>query len=193
MTEAQGMEYKTEYRLLLTQVQWMCTMLGMARLKDIVRGLGEQTAKQHEALTKANDELSKLRTAVQRFRELEKSVRANEDSLRIGLALLLNGVPQKINPDGDAYVTDADMEELREQAGLFVAGPSDLELSKFPLWKVMREILKQTAEIRVYELEDHLKSFGVKAARSAIESALATHANQFRIIKRGREKFVSLK
>jgi hypothetical protein len=192
MTQTQEMDHHNEYRLLLTSVQSLYSVFDVARLKDIVRGLSEQTTKQHEALVGANDELSKLRSAVQRFRELEKSVRVGEDSLRIGLALLLNGIRLKLNLDGDAYATKVNINELQDQAGFFV-DPQALDLSKFPLWKVMREILKQTAEIRVYELESHLKSFGAKASRSAIESALITHKSQFRTTPRGREKFVSLK
>ena len=70
---------------------------------------------------------------------------------------------------------------------------TDLDVSRFPLWKIIREIIRQVTEIRVYELEAHLRGFGVKTTRSAIESALLTHRKEFRIEKRGREKFVSLK
>jgi hypothetical protein len=182
-----------DYTLLLTNVQYMCSLFGMARLKDILRGLSEQAAEQYQELVKANDELSKLRDAARRFRTLEESVKREEESMRIGLALLIS-VPQKVKLDSDAYASTyrGELEEMREQAGLFVAA-DDLDLSRFPLWKVMREILRQTSEIRVYELESHLKSFGVKAARSAIESALLTHGKDFKVSKRGREKFVSLK
>ena len=187
-----NVEHQTDYTLFLTSVQSLCIVLGVARLRDIVRGIGEQAARQHKGLVSANDELSKLREAARRFRELEESVRSEEESLKIGLALLFN-VPQKVNLNGDAYnACEKEIGEMEDQAGVFIEG-EDLDLSSFPLWKVMREILKQTTEIRVYELESHLKSFGIRAARSAIESALTTHRKDFKIAKRGREKFVSLK
>jgi hypothetical protein len=185
------MERQNDSTFLLTIVQRMCSLIDVARLRDIVSGLGEQTARQHKSLVASNDELSKLRAAAERFRVLEKSVRADEESLKIGIALLLN-FPQKDNLHADAYPREDDAIDLRDDAGVIFSF-DDLELSDFPLWKVMREVLRQTPEIRVFELESHLKSFGVKAARSAIESALATHGSQFRVTKRGREKFVSLK
>ena len=91
-----NVEHQTDYTLFLTGVQSLCIVLGVARLKDIVRGIGEQAARQHKGLVSANDELSKLREAARRFRELEESVRSEEESLKIGLALLFN-VPQKGN------------------------------------------------------------------------------------------------
>jgi len=47
--------------------------------------------------------------------------------------------------------------------------------------------------MRVYEIEAHLKSFGLQVNRMAIESALKTHHKQFHITNRGREKFVAWK
>ncbi len=180
-----------DYRLFLTHVQSMCSVLDMARLKDIVAGLGTYTAKTHDELVKAHDERARLQGAAQRLRDLEEMVRAKDESFRIGISLLL-GIPQKVNLKGDAYAaTNRDYEDFAE-AGI-IPDAEELAVSNFPLWKVIREILRQTSEIRVYELEEHLRSFEVKASRSAIESALLTHKKQFRIIKRGREKFVALK
>ena len=187
-------EIRFDYTLFLTTVHRLCSLVGMARLRDIIRGLSEETTKQHRGLISANDELARLRDAARRFRALEESVRTGEESLKIGLALLFN-VPQKANINADAYSSTyrEELDDMRDLSGVIIDPKEDLDLSHFPLWKVMREVLKQTAEIRVYELENHLQSFGVKAARSAIESALLTHKKDFRVTKRGREKFVSLK
>ena len=181
-------EHNSDYTLFLQSLGRLCSLIDVARLRDIVRGLGEQAVRQRKVLEASNDELSKLRTAAERFRQLEKSVRSEEESLKIGRALLFN-VPERDNIKANAYPCE-DVE--LETAGVIIQ-PEDLELSSFRLWKVMREILRQTPEIRVFELESHLKSFGVKASRSAIESALAVHSSQFRVTKRGREKFVALK
>jgi hypothetical protein len=116
---------------------------------------------------------------------------AKERSVKIGFALLFN-VPTKIDSEADAYVNPKYAEEMREAAGVAL-NHEDLDLSNVSLWRVIREVVRQTTEIRVFELEAHLKAFGLKASRPAIESALATHAKEFRIVKRGREKFVSLK
>ena len=47
-------------------------------------------------------------------------------------------------------------------------------------------------KIRMIELENALNSFGTKASRSAIDSALSVHKDTFHVFWRGREKYVSL-
>ena len=183
-----------DYTSYLTGVYSLCSILDVARLKDIVQGLGEQSARQHLELLAANEELNKLRPAVQKFRELEALIKEKGESQKIDFALLLN-VPQKINTGKDAYAhADVVSELINEtiQEGEYLS-EEDIEITHVPLWKVIREILKQTSAIRVYELESHLASFGVKAARSAIESALTAHKKDFKTEKHDREKFVSLK
>jgi hypothetical protein len=61
------------------------------------------------------------------------------------------------------------------------------------LWEVMVAIVEQKPGIQVIELQLALEHFGRKTSRQAIESALATHKNEFETKVRGREKFVSLK
>jgi len=187
----QGKEHKNEYRNTLTSVMSRYSVIGVARFKDIVEGIKRQTARKNAELIKDADELASLRESYQRYRELSQQMESKEHSVKIGFSLLLNA-PIKVNSDADAYTTPEYVEEMHEAAGVTI-GHDDLELSNFPLWQVIREIVRQTAEIRVFELGAHLKSFGLSASRPAIESALATHPKEFRIVKRGREKFVSLK
>ncbi len=166
-------------------------VLSVARFKDIVAGLARQTSRRSEELARDVDELNKLRDGYQRYRELAAQVESKERSVKLGYALLLN-VPVRENPNGDSYADLDRIEEEGESLGIAMS-EKDLDLSAFSLWRVIREVVRQTTKIRVFELEDHLKHFGLKASRPAIESALATHPNEFRIIKRGREKYVSLK
>ncbi|HTC61523.1 MAG TPA: hypothetical protein VK709_01660 [Candidatus Saccharimonadales bacterium] len=163
----------------------------MARLKDIVTGLSDQTFRKSEELARDLEELNVLRANWQRYEELSRQVESKERIIKIGYALLFSA-PLKANPKADAYKSpDLQFCQDSENLGL---DPAELDVSKFSLWRVIREVVRQTAEIRVYELEAHLKEFGLKkATRPAIESALSTHPKEFRIVKRGREKFVSLK
>ena len=153
----------------------------VARFKDIARSLSRQASRQSDELTKDSEELERLREGYQRFRETLARIGPKEDSYKVAMALLFN-IPVKIDdPEGD------------ESGLLFSLDSDDLELSKYPLWKIIREVVRQVTEIRVFELEDHLKKFGIGMSRSAIESALATHPKEFKITRRGREKYVSLK
>jgi hypothetical protein len=61
------------------------------------------------------------------------------------------------------------------------------------LWIAMREIVRQLPQIQVVELEMLLRRLNWKVSRAAIESALETHKDAFRVIRKRRQKFVALK
>jgi hypothetical protein len=185
-------DLQNDYRLYLTNLLSQYSLPDMARFKDIVCGLCEQTSRKSTELARDLKEQNNLRASWQRYKELAKDVASKELAVKIGYALLFSA-PLKVNLDGDAYA-DLDTQQFERDADALAIDVSELDLSKFSLWRVIREVVRQTAEIRVYELEAHLKQFGLKkATRPAIESALVTHSKEFRIVKRGREKFVSLK
>lgn len=187
----QGNSHEIDYTNILTNLLSLFSMSNM-HFKHIVTGLGEQLGREHRALQDANDELSKLREAAQRFRMLESTVRTQEESFKICTALLMNAPTLKAKVGDGFALSDREVDAMCEQSGLAIS-PEELNIENYPLWKVIREVLKQTSEIRIYELESHLKTFGVKTSRSAIESAIATHKREFKVTKRGREKFVALK
>lgn len=194
MNETKEIGLQIDYRTFLTFVMSRYSLLGMARFKDIVAGLTQQTSRKSDELSRDLEELNNLRAGWQRYNELSKQMEAKEKAVKIGYALILSA-PLKVNVEADAYAPRSDKEWEAEagELGLSVDA-DDFDLSNFPLWRVIREVVRQTAEIRVYELEAHLRQFGLKkATRPAIESALSTHPKEFRITKRGREKFVSLK
>jgi hypothetical protein len=180
-----------DYRFMLTSLMSIYRVTDMARFKDIVAGLTQQTSNKAQELARDLEELNALRASWQRYQELSKELASKERAIKIGYALLLSA-PLKVNTKGDAFANPD--QQYMEDSELLVIDAADLDLSNFSLWRVIREVVRQTAEIRVFELEAHLKQFGLtKASRPAIESALATHPKEFRITKRGREKFVSLK
>jgi hypothetical protein len=169
------------------------TVVDMTRLKDIVSGLNQQTSRKSAELVRDYKELNKLRASWQRYSELSRQIEPKEQIFKIGRALLLSA-PTKVGPSEDAYIGPQYTREVSKEAEELAADAGELDLSTFSLWRVIREIVRQTAKIRVYELEAHLKSFGLKkASRPAIESALNTHPKEFKVTRRGREKFVSLK
>ena len=140
-------------------------------LKDIIGGLQRRSGRQATELSKGLAEQRALIEACERLRDLAAWLKPQEESWRICTALVLNA-PQKVKVDAEA---------------------EDANLSRYPLWKIMREIVRQAVDLRVYELQTHLKAFGINTTRSAIESALLTHKEEFKITRHDREKFVSLK
>jgi len=189
---------KTSYPLAecvfsLTDTHSLGIVAFVARLKDIISGLQRRTSRQTDDLRKARIEQRALIEACERLRDLAAWLKPQEESWRICTALMLN-TPQ----EEKAIITQADSapdrnEEPELDRDIPFMSPRDVNLSHYPLWKIIREIIRQTVDIRVYELQTHLKAFGVDTTRSAIESALLTHREEFRITKHGREKFVSLR
>ena len=185
-------ERKSEYVNQLTKLVSVCSVVSVARFKDIILGISHQTTRKCEELTHDREELNKLRDSYQRYRELSEEIEAKERNVKIGFALLVSA-PVKINPDAEATVNAYGNALDRFGESEVLLDKEDMDLSTYSLWRVIREIVRQTVTIRVFELEDHLKTFGIKTSRPAIDSALATHPKEFRITKRGREKYVSLK
>lgn len=186
---------QSDYIFLLTDVQSMCSIKDMARFKNIVKGLLGQTARKLGSVAKTQAELDELLGAYQRYRELSARIGPESESAQIGAALLFN-VPVKTHQEIDPYpLTERDIREIEDAAENVIGiDPKTLDLGQYPLWKIIREILRQVPEMRVYELEAHLKAFGVpKSERSAIESSLKTHHKQFHVTKKVREKFVAWK
>jgi hypothetical protein len=157
----------------------------VAKFRDLVAGLSRQMARDSADLRAIQTEQDQLRESHLRFLELSERAQPKQERLEIAVGLLLN-MPVEINPNAEA-----DFGEWEPPVPLPV-DISRLDVSKFALWKVIREIVRQTSEIRMVELENALNSFGTKASRSAIDSALTVHKNEFSVFWRGREKYVSL-
>jgi hypothetical protein len=162
----------------------------VARLKDIIGGLHRRAGRQATELSKGLAEQRELIEACQRLRDLATWLKPQQESWRICTALVLNA-PQKDKASAEAdfdheFPPEPDLNEPYLSA-------EEIKLSHYPLWKIIREIVRQAVDLRVYELQTHLKAFGIDTTRSAIESALLTHKEEFKITRYGREKFVSLK
>jgi hypothetical protein len=163
----------------------------VARFKDIALGISQQTIRKCKELAKDREELNSLRPAYQRYRELSADAESKERIVKIGFALMLR-TPKDASREA-AYVSAQDRAfQMFSDAELSVS-EADIDVSAISLWRIIREIVRQAVEMRVFELEDYLEAFGVSTSRAAIESALATHPKEFKITKRGREKYVSLK
>jgi hypothetical protein len=62
-----------------------------------------------------------------------------------------------------------------------------------PLWEAIREYLESTGEAQVNDILLFLRWYAMDSSREAVESALRTHKDVFKTVRRGRDKFVSLK
>src|SRR5271157_1496648 len=101
---------KPDIRLLFTRLLSGYTVDGVARFKDIVLGITQQTSRKCEEMSKEMEELNQLRDAYQRYRELSGQMEAKERSLKIGFALLFNA-PLKNSTIGNSYTSPEALEE----------------------------------------------------------------------------------
>ncbi len=160
----------------------------LVRLRDVIRGLGIQAGRDEADLRKMTQEREKLYSNYLRFRELEEGIGQKSERLSLLCALMLNA-PQTVK-EGNAFDLKRSHRVDEDSESPLV----DLKaVSDFPLWRIIREIVRQTPEMQVISLEHTLKALSINVSRAAIESALETHNNVFDITWQGRKKFVALK
>ncbi len=152
------------------------------RLKDIIAGLERQARSDAEALNVMQDRLHEIHPHYREYIELVGRLRQTEERAGAILGMLLGAKSPNFDKIVDTY------NDLESAGSTSVTPVSDL-----PLWKVIREMLRQVPEMQVIDIEHMMKELGVQTGRTAIDSAVATHKDIFAVRKRGREKFISLK
>jgi hypothetical protein len=165
----------------------------MARLKDIIAGLSHQTNLDTEQVNALLHERESLRPAYLRFQELSEQLEPKQERLSISVSLLLSS-PIKVKA-GAKWIEDDDeaaQESARESIPIPIRA-EQMDLSSIPLWKIIREIVRHGSQMRIVNLQNTLKAFGINVRRQTIESSLAVHKSEFKTTLRGREKYVSLK
>lgn len=164
----------------------------MARYRKLIAELNRQLAADSRSLNELNVEREKLRPAHNRFRELEDIAQPKQERVDIVAAMLLEGVQQTERTSKHLFWEPLDADESTNAVYIPTSQRAQ-RLSEYPLWRIIREIVRAAGEIQVVRLENALKDFGIKTRRQSIESALAVHKKDFKITRRGREKFVALK
>lgn len=176
---------RADSRLYLTHPDSTRNISFMAgRLKDITSGLVQQADTDTDAMCAMLDELNDLRPKYQRYRELSEQLKAREERAQIVAGMLSSAVKE----ESDAKTFIRVLNKL-EKAGLRDVADSD----EVPLWKLIREILRQVPEMQIVDVESILRSLEIKTTRQTVDSALATHSGVFSVRKKGRQKFISLK
>jgi len=164
----------------LTRLAWQLykkCMPGGMEFHDALETQYEGDAKR---LRDLDVQLSELRPAFVRYKDLSVERAKIEERLRVLISMIGYLFPKE------------KLRELHDFPGITIKSPED-EREHTSLWKVLREFARQVNEIRIVELEAVLAQYGYKISRQAIESAIETHEKTFRSEKRGRERFVSLK
>ncbi len=177
-----GSNIKTDAKNNLTLLVSSLYYRGVARFPDIIDGLGKQAVADAKEIRKTGVELKELRSAYQRYRDLTAYLDSRAERIRIVLSLLAD---QKDWSIGEAFT-------FQDGLGVSLEIPEEMR-KEMPLWKMIREVVRQVEELRIVELEDVMKALKVKTSRQAIEAAIDAHKRTFQIRRSGREKFVALK
>lgn len=151
----------------------------MPSTADILSSAYEQFDRDVKRLEAVNERMNKIREQFLEYRELDRQARELDERVR-----------SQIGVFGDFFV-DKKIENLSSELGITTTAKQ--EAANTPLWKKIREVVRQTTEIRMTELEQVMNTMGHEVTRQGIESALKTHKDIFRVARKGREVFVSLK
>jgi hypothetical protein len=152
----------------------------MVDIQDIRDSLQDQIVADAEELEKIKKAMKRIRAAHHRYLDLLERAKQTEERVLAAASVLHR----------DRYSDTESMKEFLDERGVEVGRSAP---PKQNLWIAMREIVRQVPQIQVVELEMLLRRLNWKVSRAAIESALETHKDAFRVVRKGRQKFVALK
>jgi hypothetical protein len=152
----------------------------MIDIDDIRDSLQDQIIADAKELEKIKKAMKRIRAAHHRYLDLLERAKLTEERVLAAASVLHR----------DQYSDTESMKEFLAERGVEI-GQSVPQ--KQNLWMAMREIVRQLPQIQVVELETLLRRLNWKVSRAAIESALETHKDAFRVVRKGRQKFVALK
>jgi hypothetical protein len=157
----------------------------MARLlKDTMEAIRNRLVHDAARLEEISKQMGELSRSYNLYVDLLRERESHENSAQKLIGLL--GPDQYFNAmTTDETVTIVD--KIEEAPG---AATLRQELS---LWEAVKQFLRFVPEARIREILEFFKLVGIEATRQAVESSIRAHPKTFRVIKRGREKFVSLK
>lgn len=176
--------YKFDTRNFLTSLDSALYAEFMARLEDIRNSMHDRLMHDIVRAKKLRDRLNEVRSAYLEYLDVQKELQAREKSIRT-----LAGVMGAY--EFDAFI-EAREPEVEDHVDLSPEEANEIR-KNLTVWEVIEQYLQFMPEAQVVELEHFFKWIGYKATRQAIESAIATHPKLFKSVKRGRERFVSLK
>ncbi len=155
----------------------------MPTITDVWSALAQRLDHQRIRLGKIRARRDELRAAYEEYRDLTREMEDRTESVkRIGGLLGPKGLSG----------SRVDIRAIIQEA-LDGSLPLDDLRKQLTLWEALFEYLSCVDEAQVDDIRSFCTSVGVKTSRASLESALKTHANMFRIMKRGKQKWLALK
>jgi hypothetical protein len=160
-------------------------MMHMKPVQEAYAAIRRRLLSKCKAVVSGRDELDAL--APQYFRYIDCDKRVKEDWKRISYIFRLIGFERA------AEIIQSDttgiLNEIPKQS------PQYDELNaKLPLWKAMREFLRESGEAKVGDIRAFLEWMDYKpVSRQSLESAIRRHPKEFRVRTKGHERIVALR
>jgi hypothetical protein len=172
-------EIISEATFFIDKVMYRLYSLVMPGSNDILERMKQRLIHECKRLTAVRNEMTALSEPYNRFLDLRE-----EQIKREKRAAQILGV---LGPEPDLP------EELLKAADF--GNPDVVTTSGIPLWEAMREYLQFVPEARIGEMTGFLGDLmGFKRAnRQAVESVLKRHPDVFKVRKKNRDKYISLK
>lgn len=172
--------FLNEARFSLTRLVSILHTSCVARASEIIEAFKQRLKDDGKELDEVYGKLNKLRSAYNQFRDLTDREKVLRKRMIRAVALV-----------GNKFST-ADLAEITadELGTLFNTEALRKDLN---LWEAIADVLDHVGETRIFEVKMILSQFQIYATRQAIESAIETHQDVFKVRKQGREKYVSLK
>jgi hypothetical protein len=148
----------------LASIQYRCCV-AVPQLDHVLQRMQKALEEKSKRVYTLNDELIELAPKYERFLEVNRQMERDQDLIDKLSAVLAS--PNKM-----------DLDE-REKGG-------------YKLWELIEVYLRYVREAQVGNIAHFLEWIGLTSNRQAIESAINTHGETFKIDKRGREKYISL-
>jgi len=185
METAASTKINTEATNILDNVAYKVHSIHVPSTVDVQEMMRQRLEHECASLQPLREEMDKLAAAYNRYVDLKGEIDSRSKRIKRLMASL--------GPEYLEAKVQGQSESVDDETNL-QGDPDDLR-ANFPLWRAIREYLLIVAgEAKVGDIQQFLEaSTFEKCGRQAIESALRSHDNIFRVVKRGRDKYISLK
>jgi len=154
----------------------------MSSIVDVQQMMLQRLEHECASLQPLRAEMDKLSSSYNRYVDLKAEIDSRGKRIQRLMAVLGEECLDTM-AKGEAVMGETNLQ----------GDPRDLRV-ELPLWRGIKEYLLIAGEGKVADVQEFLGAMNFeKVGRQAIESALRSHEGIFRVVKRGRDKYISLK
>jgi len=150
---------------------------------DVQERMRQRLEHECASIQPLREEMNKLASAYHRYVDLKGEIESRSKRIQRLMGILGEEYLQAMCGNDEPVASETNLQ-----------GHPDNLRADLSLWRAIREYLLVAGEAKVGDVQDFLETVNFeKVSRQAIESALRSHDSVFRVAKRGRDKYISLK